>query len=233
MAIRGIIWDLDNTLYRHERALAEAGELAAARTAIEMGMDIPLTEALSIARESYARHKAHPALFILAHGLNLRDFHSRFHTHLDEKQFVSRTWHMQDLMDNNIRNLLLTHATKDWAMRVLTHLHIKEHFPDSHILGLEDVDYTFKHASADPFHRALGLLDCLANEVAVVEDSPDNLRHPHDLGMTTVFIHHGKALPDLPSHIQYQYSSPVELLELLAISATLPPPVSSSRVGPN
>ena len=50
--IRGVVWDLDGTLYRYDALFKDACQLAAARTAIDLGIDMSFEEAVALAMES-------------------------------------------------------------------------------------------------------------------------------------------------------------------------------------
>lgn len=47
----------------------------------------------------------------------------------------------------------------------------------------------------------------------MVEDIAHNLNIPYDMGIFTVFVHHGRKPDNVPDYVDAQYSNAIELLE--------------------
>src|SRR5688500_11113526 len=82
-SIKGILWDLDNTLYHLDTVLEDSFNLAIARAVIEYGAEISLDEAMALSRESYRKHRYSGYEFMLRYNISHRDIHFLTDRHLD------------------------------------------------------------------------------------------------------------------------------------------------------
>lgn len=193
--IEGIIWDLDNTLYRLDALLIDIFNEAMARAVLAHGLDMAYHDAVKLARRSFDETGYSGRYFVQRHGIDPRTLHIDFHGHIDEKVIKSNA-EVKELFESlDLRHALITHGARDWAMRVLLHLELKRWFPSEHIFALEDYNFKRKSESPDSFVRAIEALQLPPERLLFADDTADNLRIPYELGMTTVFIHHGQ-LPE-------------------------------------
>lgn len=214
--LRGIIWDLDNTLYRFEDDFEQACHIAAARAALKGGVAMTYEEAHAISLQSYDRYGHSYRLFIEQHGLTMTQLHYDFHTFIDEK-LINRSLELAALFSASRHgHVLVTHASAEWAARALSHIGLKKYFPDDRIIAAEAVDFARKSESRIPFERALSTLDLPADQVAVVEDIAENLRIPRAMGMTTALVHYGRPPQPLPEFIDLSCNNAAEFMALLA-----------------
>lgn len=212
---KALIWDLDNTLYRCGEITEQVFHLAVAKTAIEQGVDLSLEEATSIAEKSWYDHGASYMEFCLSYGFDTKDFCNDFHKEIDEKVLTPCTETPALFASIDAKHAIVTQAARSWAGRVVAHLGLKDSFPDEKVLCIEDYDFQKKSESTVPFEKALKLLDSVVSETLVIEDALRNLSVPKDMGMGTVYIHHGKPLADLPSYVDAQYETAKDFLKEL------------------
>ena len=211
--IEAIVWDLDNTLYRLDEALEHTFNLAIAKTVISMGVDLELEEASRLAHASFEEFGFSGRVFIKEYGINYEDLHFGFHKYLDEK-IVERSLETKDLFSElNLSHVLITHSAKVWAEKVLSHLELSEFFPDTHILPFESYNYESKADSRKSFEMAIELLGFPPDKTVMVEDRVDNLKIPYEMGMKTVFIHHGKERNAAENFVQDSYSDAAQFLQ--------------------
>lgn len=189
--IRGIIWDLDGTLYRYDDVFIKACNIAAARAAQLLGVNITYEESVALAVRSEAEHGYSLHGFIHDHKLSYDRLHHPFHEFIDEKLIEKNDAFVKALERLSLPQVLLTNASRGWANRVLRHLGMKHLFPDGHIIPMEDVNYTPKARGATGFEKALEILNLLPMHVLVVEDLARNLIIPRQMGLRTALVTHG------------------------------------------
>lgn len=212
--VGGIIWDLDNTLYRLDDAIKQAFNIAIARVAVDAGVPLSLKDATARARSSYEEYGFSGQFFINEYGLDRKQLHIDYHGYIDEKLIEDTS--LEAVLFSKIRvpMTIVTHGSRDWARRVLRHLGLIDFFPDTHIFGLEDYDFQHKHASDMPFIRACDLMGCKTEETLVVEDTIVNLEIPHRLGMLTAYITHGRKAK-LPDYVSLVFPNTLALITYL------------------
>lgn len=212
--IRGIIWDLDGTLYRYEAVFIEACNIAAARTAIDLGLEMELDAAIALAGQSYLEHGS-SFKFFAEHGIRYEDFHVPYHEAVDTTILAKNQEMKTALEEIPVPMIILTNASRDWAKRTLDHLEYGHIFRDGNLLALEDVGFQAKAAGRKGFERALSSIGIDAGETLMVEDLARNLVHAKDMGMTTALVHHGK-LPDAGTeHVDHYFQDTLKLVRVL------------------
>jgi putative hydrolase of the HAD superfamily len=83
-SIQGIIWDLDNTLYRLDEALEHSFNLAIAKSAIALGVPLTLEQASEMAHRSFIEYGFSGKVFIDRYDISYEKLHFDFHKYLDE-----------------------------------------------------------------------------------------------------------------------------------------------------
>jgi len=213
--IKGIIWDLDNTLYRFDQAFINACNHAAAKTICTLIPDLSFDQALDQAEKSYQEHGFSGHSFVNHYGGNYQDYHFTFHETIDEK-ILQHNEEMNRLMaDLNLPHAIITNASRHWAHRALNHLGLRDFFPDDHIIPLEDSAFEPKARSRKPFEMACAKLNLKTADVLMVEDTARNLKVAKDMGMTTVLIHHGHKPEAEQDFIDLEFSDTVSLMRAL------------------
>lgn len=220
--IRGVIWDLDNTLYRLDEAVIHAFNLSIARMVRAAGVDLPLDEAVDMAVRSFEDTGYSGTIFIRDFDIDQEHLHFNFHKGIDET-VIRKSLDTKKLFGKvNISNVLVTHGAYDWARRVLSHLELSEFFPDSHILALEHYDFERKYESRKAFTMALEKLRILPQNAVMVEDTLSNLQIPHEMGIQTVYLHHGKKPDELPAYVDYCCDNSLTFLQNMDQSQAAP-----------
>lgn len=215
--IKGLIWDLDNTLYRFDKAFEKACNIAAARTVQTLLPNVSYEEALEAAEKSYAEHGYSGKILVEQYGITYSDYHYLYHDTIDESILEKNEAILMALSEIDLPHVLITHSSRRWAERTIKHLGMEAFFPTNRIIPLEDTNFEGKAYSSAPFIKGLELLNLPPEKVMVVEDTAKNLIRPKEMGMTTVLIHHGNA-PVESSHIDYAYPDTLEFLGTLMLA---------------
>lgn len=214
-SVSSIVWDLDNTLYPESELLHQAFDDAIARAAILSGAAVSMDDAVRLSKQSYIDHAYGGRIFIEQYGVDPRDLHFNIHPLVNET-IISGYDVLPGLFDAlNMPHALVTHGSREWALRVLKHIGLHDRFPDHTVHALEDFDFEKKHMSRRPFEQALKAISHQASLSMMVEDQARNLVLPRDMGMVTVLVTHGRKLDDVPSHIDLVIDNAVELLGIL------------------
>ena len=214
--IKGIIWDLDDTLYSVTPALHQSMRESAARAVVKMGYDINYEDALALAIESQVTHRLTAKILVDKFGIEKRDLHLPFHAEMDH----TVTQACPDLplafaSNPQIKHVLMTHASREWAMRMLPHLGIADYFEPEAVLGLEDLDFNHKHESDYVTKACLEILGTKPEETAFAEDRDWNLTFPHKMGLVTVLIDHPSQAVGTIAHVDYRFPRAADFLNTI------------------
>ncbi len=214
--IKGIIWDLDDTLYSVTPALHQSMRESAARAVVKMGYDINYEDALALAIESQVTHRLTAKILVDKFGIEKRDLHLPFHAEMDH----TVTQACPDLplafaSNPQIKHVLMTHASREWAMRMLPHLGIADYFEPEAVLGLEDLDFNHKHESDYVTKACLEILGTKPEETAFAEDRDWNLTFPHKMGLVTVLIDHPSQVVGTIAHVDYRFPRAADFLNTI------------------
>lgn len=211
--IKGIIWDLDDTLYSVTPALHQSMRESVARAVVKMGYDISFEEALALAEESQEKHRLTVKILVDKFGIEKQDLHLPFHAEMDHT-VTNPCPNLPGAFAANphIKHVLMTHASRDWAMRMLPHLGIADYFEPHAVLGLEDVDFNHKHESDVVTKTCLEILGTTPQETAFAEDRDWNLTIPHKMGLTTILIDHPSQPKESLGHVDHRFASAAHFL---------------------
>jgi putative hydrolase of the HAD superfamily len=190
--LKGILWDLDNTLYPETDALHDAFDIAIAKAAIEHGVKLTIEEAMAAAKRSFIDHGYGGRVFIETMGVDPHKLHFSLHPLVDEKIIIVHDGLVDQMQSLSLHHVIVTHGARDWALRVLEHLGLKPLFSDDRIHALEDFSFHKKGASRIPFETGLASMGLQPSDVIMVEDQERNLRIPHEMGMGTVLLDYGR-----------------------------------------
>ncbi len=214
-SVSSIIWDLDNTLYPESDLLHQAFDDAIARAAILSGAAVSMDDAVRLSKQSYIDHAYGGRIFIEQYGVDPRDLHFNIHPLVNETIITAHA-DLPGLFGMlPLDHALVTHGSREWALRVLKHIGLHDLFPDHTVHALEDFDFEKKHMSRRPFEQALKAISHQASLSMMVEDQARNLVLPRDMGMVTVLVTHGRKLDDVPSHVDLVIDNAVDLLGIL------------------
>lgn len=211
----GVIWDLDNTLYRFEGDFEALCHVAAAKAAVKCGLDMSHEQALELCYQSYEEFGHSYWLFIERYKIEQRQIHFDFHSFIDEKLIRSSLDLAKLFEAAPLRHTLVTHASAEWAERALAHIGLKRFFADDMIIPAEATNFMRKSESHIPFEQALALLDLPPEKVVVVEDIAANLRIPREMGMATVLVHYGQKPNPVPDYVSLDCNNAAIFLQKL------------------
>lgn len=213
--VKSLILDLDGCLYPAHR-LYDIFDRATANAGLTLGLKMSFDEALKINQEAQARGELFPLAYIEGHGISLPDLHREYHNNLDAEALIAPNPALVEAFQRlGGRHAVLTHGNRDWADRVLRRIGIRDFFPDSRIVALEDCGYVMKTDEEKPFLIALERVGQPPEHTAMVEDSHRNLIIPHRMGMATALVHYGTPRQSLPDHVHIQHETPIVLIDAL------------------
>jgi putative hydrolase of the HAD superfamily len=178
------VFDMDHTLYPPHNKLFDQIEILMADYFVKVtGLQKPEADKL---RQSYwdkygasltglmHHHEVDPADF-------LRDVHDIDFSVLDPDHGLNDI--IRDLPG---RKIVYTNAPRAYAEQTLDRLHMQDMFDA--VYALEDADLIPK-PNQKAYDIVLNKAGVDPNRAAMFEDSPQNLRVPHDIGMRTVLVH--------------------------------------------
>lgn len=214
--INTIIWDLDNTLYPYTEEQIEGWHAACVHAAIDMGVPVAFEEGMQIARDAFLMHNFSSAFFKQRYELCDRTFHKKMNSYARAEilpicELTPRLFKSLP----HVRHVLLTHASREWGERALTHLGLRCYFEEGHILGLEDYDFQHKHDNNTGLQKALDIVGGRAQETIFAEDTLKNLEQGKEEGVYTAYIHHGMFCSEndnKPDFVDLTYDKAHELL---------------------
>lgn len=211
--LKGVIWDLDDTLYAVNDGLKRSMRESIARSVVDMGFPITFEDALKMAEESQKIHRLTVKLLVEKFGIGHEELHLPFHANMDHLVIPKNPALPVAFAEApHLNHVLVTHASREWAVRMLDHLGITDFFPAHHVLGLEDIDFEKKDSSERATKTGLSLMGLNPGEVAFAEDRAYNLTIPHRLGLTTALIDHPSQPRELPAHVHHRFQDAAALL---------------------
>lgn len=213
--IRGIVWDLDNTLYRFTDEFYKSCTAAAAAAAQEMGINLSYADTLRLAERSEQEHGYSMHGYVTDHGLSYASLHFPFHEKIDERVIDKIEGVKEALESLNLPQVILTNASRDWANRVLNYIDIKTLFSDDKIIPMEDVNFEAKSRTTKGFLKACKILSLSPEEILMVDDLDRNLMSANNIGMQTAYIHHGDDMIELPDFIDDQFYDVLGVIKTL------------------
>ncbi|MEL6915731.1 MAG: pyrimidine 5'-nucleotidase [Pseudomonadota bacterium] len=205
------IFDLDNTLYPPEARLFDQIER---RMAAFIARELSVTEAAAhdLRARYWAEHGTTLAGLMSDHDVDPQDFLADVH----DIDFTSLSPHpgLRDAIAALPgRKIVFTNGDVPYAQNVLAAIGLSESFDA--LYGIEHAQYVPKPA-AEAYASVFGL-DGLAPERSVMfEDSQRNLRVPHALGMTTVYVGPGDAEG---AHVHHTTADLVGFLSQIGLAA--------------
>ena len=217
--IQGIIWDLDDTLYSVGPALHKSMRESIAKTVVDMGKPITYDEALKLAIKSQNTHRLTAKILLEKFEIPAQDIHLPFHANMDHN-VTEACPDLPATFEKNphLQHVIMTHASRDWALRMLDHLGIADFFKPECVLGLEDINFEKKEDSDRACKTSLSLMGLDAKNTLFAEDRAWNLTIPHDLGMTTALIHHPSQEETYPQYVHHRFQRAADLLNQVALT---------------
>lgn len=222
--IKGILWDLDNTLYPLSSDFADHFNHSLATVARESGIDLPHPELVALAEKSLHQHGYSGRVFIERFGLDRVALHHRIHEVVDETILGRTEGLIEQFEQVPLDHAIVTHGSFGWALRVLDHIGLSRWFPRHRVHALETFDFHRKSDSRRPFTQGLTSLNLAEKNVVMVEDTLHNLKVPHEMGLVTVLVTQGQAPPsDLPGYVDIVCDDARALVRLLGAARSKTP----------
>lgn len=195
--IKTVIWDLDNTLYKFTGDQIWAWNNAAANNAIKYIPSLSYDEAFAMANKGWLEHRHSSHFFHVDYDLCPHETHINIIKSMDEKIVIPCADTPNLFTTSPHRNVILTFATRDWALRVLEHSGLLEFFDDHDIFGAENYNFEDKAHSPRGIQMTLDTIGGNADEALFVEDTMPNLitakKHTN---IKTAYLHHGRDVND-------------------------------------
>ena len=184
MALKFIIFDLDNTLYPADNGLMqEIGR----RIQVWLCENLALTwEEAAVRRQEYlSRHGTTLAGLLAEHDVDAHDYLTFVHD-IPVEEYIRPNPALAAMLDRiPLRKSVYTNATSEYGQRVLRVLGVPDRFEQ--VIGIERVGLRNK-SNPDAYEQVLALLNAQGCECIMVEDWVRNLRQAKALGLTTVLV---------------------------------------------
>ena len=184
MALKIVIFDLDNTLYPRESGLMqEIGR----RIQVWLCDYLKLTwEEATVQRRVYLHRYGTTLGGLMAeHNVEARDYLTFVHD-IPVGEYLEPSSALSAMLDTIfLRRAIYTNATSAYGRRVLHALGVADRF--ERVIGIEEVGMRNKF-QREAYEQALALLDARGPECIMVEDSVGNLQPAKELGLTTVWV---------------------------------------------
>ena len=219
--MRKRIFDLDGVFYTFTADFHAATATAMAQAAISLGAKLDLETAKDIAIDSYRAHHFGGYAFVHDHGICVNKLSRAYHDMLD----IGYITPDREMLDNFraaaslhpvSSQAILTQSTSNWPARLSPHLNnIFDLF--GAIICHDHCEGKLKSNSRIPFERALEKLNADPKDTDMHEDTIANLKIAKDMGMRTIYVHHGIPLRELPSFVDAQIAQPAHTYTLDAI----------------
>jgi len=216
MALKVIIFDLDNTLYHSDSGLLE--EIGRRiRMWLQRMLGVSSEEAAEIQKDYYQRYGTTMGGLVVEHQeLDIHDYLEYVHdipveTYLDPNPQLAAM-----LEALALRKVVYTNATLGYGWRVLRALGVDNHFEQ--VVGIEEVNLRNK-VYRDAYEQMLRLVVADGHDCVMVEDWVSNLQAAKELGMTTILV--GTEGAD---HVDFLVDSVLEVGEVVRsiLEGTIP-----------
>lgn len=211
--IYGVIWDLDNTLYKFTDAFYRSCIEAAAQAAQEMGINLDYEDTLKLAERSKEEYGYSMHGYVTDHGLSYASLHFPYHNKVDETVIEPIEGTKEALESLDLPQVILTNASRCWVGRVLKFCGIDHLFEKEKIIPMEDVDFEPKARSKKGFLKAAEILGCAPKNILMIDDLDRNLIIANELDMQTAYIHHGNPILELPDFIDTQFRNILDVVK--------------------
>ena len=184
MALKFIIFDLDDTLYSRDNGLMqEVGRRIQLWLCNHLGLS--WEEAILLRRDYFHRYGTTMGGLIVEHDANTHDYLAFVHD-IPVKEYLGPNPALAAMLGSiPLRKAIYTNATAEYAWRVLRALGVDDHFEQ--VIGIEEVGLRNK-PYLDAYERVLARLGVQGPECIMVEDSARNLGPAKALGLTTVLV---------------------------------------------
>jgi len=184
MALKFIIFDLDDTLYSRDNGLMrEVGRRIQLWLCDYLGLS--WEEAILLRRDYFHRYGTTMGGLIAEHDVDVHDYLTFVHD-IPLEEYLGPNPALAAMLDSiPLRKAIYTNATSEYAWRVLRALGVADRFEQ--VIGIEEAGLRNK-PYRDAYEQVLARLGARGSECIMVEDSVRNLRPAKALGMMTVLV---------------------------------------------
>lgn len=188
MAIKNVIFDNDDTLYRLNDTLKRA-LVAAFLAYASMKFNIPGDEVMPERHRLFKKYGVDSSAYLFAreYGIGYDEFVANTYLSVSpDRCGIGRDIRLRGaLCESNLKMSVLTNNYSEYARKVIKCLGIEERF--EHVMGFRELGFVLK---PDPraFLRAARITGYDLRETLFVDDKAEFLRTAKGLGMTTVHV---------------------------------------------
>jgi len=213
-------FDMDGTLYEYIEGFTGALRSAQAAELVKISQG-KVTHEAAIAQCTHLYQTQGSIWNGLSslYGTTVAHIHKLFHE-AAPVTFVEPTSGLRDSFiaaaQTGFVSAVITHSDMNYTARVLAKLDISDQFDPRHIITLEQVDFREKDKDDAMFMEVNRRTGIPAAQTIVAEDTIRNMVRAKDMGKATAYIHWGRPLDVLPSHVDCQFPTPAALLRAVA-----------------
>lgn len=200
MPITALLFDLDNTLYSAHAGITEALE-AQMNAYVQQLTGLSILEARALRQLYFATYGTTLRGLQLHHDVDVEHYLYTVHQ-FDAADFVTPDVELLQLLSQHTRRqAVFTNSPREHAVRVLHALGLDSlQLP---IIDIRVMNFVPKpHISA--YHSAMSVIGHTAAHIAFFEDTLHNLEPAKQLGMTTVYLHHGRT-NEIPAYVDHSF----------------------------
>ena len=221
---RVLIWDVSGTLYSHDADYYQLDYRTVATVIAELGV-MPFEQALEEAERSKRERGSTYAVFLEKYGVDFATLDTRFCEKLLGDPAFASPWRAGydafAKLPASITNVIISHGKDPWIRAVVTKIGLGRFFKPEHIFSASDAELR-KDRSPAIFQRVCEALQVAPRACTMIDDSPENLVYPKQLGMHTVLIDGQNLFPaasaaktGMPEWVDERYPTILEFLRAL------------------
>ena len=186
--IRLIIWDMDGVKYTISDVFQARYIEAVGKAASQLISGLDFDQAHALAKKSKIDTGRSMGLFVQDYGIDLITLGKAAESHIDIGFLEPSPSFIGKLKTIDVEHMILTDANPVWAERILTQMELADFYAKRHRVTKADYPDVWKRNSRLPFELALKKSGQASEYCLMIEDTPENLIHPKEMGMTTVLI---------------------------------------------
>jgi putative hydrolase of the HAD superfamily len=213
MAIRMVLFDLDNTLYPASSGLMQSLDQRIGEF-VQRSLGLSEEESLRLRRQYYAEFGT-TLRGLRHHNYQVETEHYLEYVHdvaLDA--FLASDEKLELLLGRlAVRKAIFTNSPREYALRVLQTLGIEHHF--ERVFDARFFDFVCK---PDPscYQRVLAEIELEGRDVLLIEDTAANLPPAARVGMTTILIDEQARSTELADYVVHDVHAAIEIAIQLA-----------------
>ena len=221
--LTGTVWDMDGCVYEYTQGFVDGCQKAAVdavRAFIPSLADVEYSVLHDRAWNSYLKHGSSITCFANEYGLDHDEVNAVYHSYLNPNH-ISPLRNLPLAFKRAVKGghkvCLATHSHMNFASRMIGHLKLHNSFNmHANMLTLEQFGvHHMKDKTAQMVTEAAKVMGENVRNIALVEDTARNLIPAKDAGATTILVHWGKVPDKKPTHVDYMFRTPVEVLKFV------------------